>query len=388
MFEPHLSASQVSEYVGAIYDCVLDVGRWSATIDRLRSELGFCYAVLGIYPLTGGEVTLGVSTGIEAAKLTQLATLGEDIVELWGGDDRVSQFPLEEPIVQSEVVSAAALTRSRYYNEWARPQGVIDAVAIGLERNSNLVSTLSFGRHQNIGPIGPGEIATLRLLAPHLRRAIAICQLLELKSVTAANTSAVLETLSTPIFVVDRFMSLLHANPAGEAMLTRRDGVRHYRGRLVVDADGIAIDDAVAQMGHDETAFGRRGGTGFPVRSASGDQKVIHVLPLQRRQQGSDLFRRATAALFITDQDRDIPVPRAAFAALYGLTPAEVRIAELIVNGISQREISRQLGLRPSTVKTHLLHVFEKTGVQRQVDLVRLAASLAGPTTLWSGAAR
>jgi DNA-binding CsgD family transcriptional regulator len=32
-----------------------------------------------------------------------------------------------------------------------------------------------------------------------------------------------------------------------------------------------------------------------------------------------------------------------------------------------------------STVKSHLFHVFEKTGCHRQVDLVRLAKSLTFP---------
>jgi DNA-binding CsgD family transcriptional regulator len=45
----------------------------------------------------------------------------------------------------------------------------------------------------------------------------------------------------------------------------------------------------------------------------------------------------------------------------------------------TQREIAKSLELAGATVKTHLLDVFEKTGVRRQVDLVRLVASLASP---------
>ena len=45
----------------------------------------------------------------------------------------------------------------------------------------------------------------------------------------------------------------------------------------------------------------------------------------------------------------------------------------------TQAEIANALGIEGSTVKTHLLHIFAKTGTHRQVDLVKLAASMALP---------
>jgi DNA-binding CsgD family transcriptional regulator len=256
-------------------------------------------------------------------------------------------------------------------------------VAIGLERNTRMVSTLSFGRHETIGIVGNGELDALRLLAPHFRRAIAIGQMLELQSIAAANVTSVLESLSVGVVLVDELMALIHANPVAESMLARKDPIKVSNGRVVVadasPAIASAIEDAVAQAAGDESALGRRGGTGFPTRGLSGEPRIIHVLPLKKRESRPGLFRRATAALFIAPVDRPIGLPFDAFAALYGLTPAEVRIAEMIVAGRTQREIAKSLGLASATVKTHLLHVFEKTDVRRQVDLVRLVASLASP---------
>jgi len=376
-------AERISELIGTIYDCVLDPSRWPSVVDNIRRELEFCYAVLGVYPLPGGEVTLGVATGIDSVKLGELPAYGQDLVDLWGGDIRVKQYPLEEPIAQSQAVQDSALAASRYFLEWAQPQGVVDAVAIGLERNTRMVSTLSFGRHETVGIVSKAELDALRLLAPHFRRAIAIGQMLELQSIAAANVTSVLESLSVGVVLVDELMALIHANPVAESMLARKDPIKVSNGRVVVadasPAIASAIEDAVAQAAGDESALGRRGGTGFPTRGLSGEPRIIHVLPLKKRESRPGLFRRATAALFIAPVDRPIGLPFDAFAALYGLTPAEVRIAEMIVAGRTQREIAKSLGLASATVKTHLLHVFEKTDVRRQVDLVRLVASLASP---------
>jgi DNA-binding CsgD family transcriptional regulator len=61
-------------------------------------------------------------------------------------------------------------------------------------------------------------------------------------------------------------------------------------------------------------------------------------------------------------------------AGRYGLTPAEVRVVQALLNGYTIERGARLLGIRPATVKTHLQHVFDKTTARRQVDLIKLIA--------------
>jgi DNA-binding NarL/FixJ family response regulator len=52
-----------------------------------------------------------------------------------------------------------------------------------------------------------------------------------------------------------------------------------------------------------------------------------------------------------------------------GLTPREQQVMELIEQGLKNKEIARELGIRPGTVKIHLKHIFEKTGVRGRYGL-------------------
>jgi len=63
------------------------------------------------------------------------------------------------------------------------------------------------------------------------------------------------------------------------------------------------------------------------------------------------------------DQPRDDRHPRSA------LTPRETQVMELVEHGLKNREIARELGIRPGTVKIHLKHIFEKTGVRGRYGL-------------------
>lgn len=67
------------------------------------------------------------------------------------------------------------------------------------------------------------------------------------------------------------------------------------------------------------------------------------------------------------------------------LTPRERQVMELVEQGFKNREIGQELGIRPGTVKIHLKHIFEKTGVRgrhglalnglRQKGVISLLAS-------------
>ena len=51
------------------------------------------------------------------------------------------------------------------------------------------------------------------------------------------------------------------------------------------------------------------------------------------------------------------------------LTPREQQVMELVEQGLRNKEIARELGIRPGTVKIHLKHIFEKTGVRGRYGL-------------------
>jgi len=81
-----------------------------------------------------------------------------------------------------------------------------------------------------------------------------------------------------------------------------------------------------------------------------------------------------TAALtfFVVSANRHIPIDIGTLQRLFQLTYAEARIAALIVNGHHIDEIAETLAISLNTVRTHLRHIFEKTNVERQADLIHL----------------
>jgi DNA-binding CsgD family transcriptional regulator len=63
-------------------------------------------------------------------------------------------------------------------------------------------------------------------------------------------------------------------------------------------------------------------------------------------------------------------------AAAFGLTPAETRLLASMFAGRSLAETAATLCITRPTAKTHLEHIFLKTGVTRQAELMRLWTGL------------
>jgi DNA-binding NarL/FixJ family response regulator len=51
------------------------------------------------------------------------------------------------------------------------------------------------------------------------------------------------------------------------------------------------------------------------------------------------------------------------------LTQRELQVASLVEQGLRNRDIARELGIQTGTVKIHLRHIFEKTGVRGRFSL-------------------
>lgn len=65
--------------------------------------------------------------------------------------------------------------------------------------------------------------------------------------------------------------------------------------------------------------------------------------------------------------------PRADPAVLSTLTPQEVRVLRLVGQGLSNDDIARRMFVAPSTVRSHLKHVYRKTGLKSRAEAVRYA---------------
>lgn len=374
-----IAGAALSSLIDSIYDRGVEPERWPETLKLIRNELDFAGASLSVMALPSGNVLLEIMNLSDFAATERTPQDTRDLVEMRGGMDKTRSFPLNEPIVLLRLRNRSEWESHRLYREWCKRLGVHDVLAIGLARDPTMIGSLAFLRFDSAGDTGDVEIGAAWLLIPHLRRAVAISKIFDVKSVVAATFESALDTLAVAVVLTDADLRIVHANAAAKAMLASRDPIRTERGKLALRSSAVAaaLGTAVRQVANSEAAIGKRGF--IPARSPNRAPCVLHVRPLNHGELRPGLAPSAVAAIFVAPAVSPLPAPNDALAALFDLTLAEAHVFAQIAEGKTQAEIAGALDIEIGTVKTHLLHIFAKTGTHRQADLVRLAASMTLP---------
>lgn len=164
-------------------------------------------------------------------------------------------------------------------------------------------------------------------------------------------------------------LRIVHANPVARELMDRGDLIRSRNGVLSAKSIGVAsaLAAAIAHAARDESTIKRKG-MGIPVRQHDGSSGALYVLPLRPTRMGVDTG--AVAAVFVAQADAPLIPPTEVVAALFDLTPAEARVFERIITDRTVARAAASLGVGASTVKTHLLRIYDKVGVRRQADLI------------------
>lgn len=375
-----VSPGLVSDLVAAIYDCAIDPTRWPGTLEAIVGATGFASAALAVNELPSMKILIHSTAGIEPHWLARMGDYADDLAGMWGGLDNVMSAPIDAVHVNSDYISPEKRRTFAYYRECLEPQGYVDGVVLILARDPRAIGSLGFNWSVGQGPIGDRQKELCRLFLPHLQRATAISRLLDVQALARAGLAATLNALRAGVVLVTRDLRIVHANDAANAAMQRGEAVRSREGRFLVDdpVAGAALARAVRLAADDETGIGRRG-LGIPAGRGAGRPLALHVLPLRHGALRRGLIPDAAAAIFVSDLAAGPDAPLEMLAALFDLTTAESKVFQLIAAGETRERAAEMLGIRLSTVKTHLVRIYAKTGASRAADLVKLAARLATP---------
>lgn len=281
----------------------------------------------------------------------------------------------------SDVVPRSDLEKTRFYKEWIEPQGIVDAVAVNLEKGLSRSSHLAVRTDTTYGIADDRMMQRFAALVPQLQRAVNISKLVEQGKAAEHKSGALTSTLNhleSAVFLVGATGTIAFANGPAKAMLTVSKLVQEQQNTLrAISATADAtLRDVIASTSKGDVSLGLRG-VAVPLSDDVSDQWFAHILPLTsgKRQEAGDK-NAAVAAVFIRNTTPNAPPPLEAISKLYKLTAGEARVLDTVLKVKGVRAVAETLGLSEATVKTHLQGLFRKTGTNRQVDLMRLVTGL------------
>jgi DNA-binding CsgD family transcriptional regulator len=370
---------QLSALIGSIYDAALDPTLWTSVLRKMTDFVGGQASGLPSRDCASKFGNGHYYVGLDSHQMPRYS-------ETYFSFDPMATLPrfdVEEIVSTPDLVPYDEFREGRFHQECAKPQGFVDAAGAVLEKSVTSRAYLSVNRNESQGVVDDEMRRRMALIIPHVRRAVLIGKVIELRQTEAATFADITDSLSAGIFLVDAGARVLHANTAGKVILREGDLLRVSGGRLAA-ADTTtdqALRESFASAGRGDNALGIMG-IAMPLIASDGECYVGHVSPLttgKRRSAGARYD--AVAALFVRKAALEMPSSPEIIAKAYKLTPTELRVLLAIVEVGGVPEVAATLGIGATTVKTHLGRIFGKTGTNRQADLVKLVAGFASPVT-------
>ena len=181
--------------------------------------------------------------------------------------------------------------------------------------------------------------------------------------------------VASPLIEVDAEARVLWMNRQAEARMRDHPGLVIAASRLRArrQACDAALRKAVGWAFHELEAH-------VPPKQAPGQVRAVHLgeddaaVPLYCWVVIED------GKALVSFDDRTLARRLDLAAEVHRLSPAQARLAGLIVDGKDLAAASEALGVSVNTVRTQLQRMFDKTGTRTQASLVRALLSAEAPT--------
>lgn len=366
-----MNAETAARIVGQVYASALDPDGWPGLLKLISSSGENAGGSIVVYDRWGQTRTRLFEYGADQSHLRLYFEKLAAMKLMPGG--RPHLRALGDVTTLTMLCGERESLERDFYTRWIRPSGFRDMIGVLVLKSGKRLAWFSVARTEIQARYGEADLAFMDLLTPHICRAFTMADIFELQSVRIQQLEQTIDALSTGVFLADRH-GIAYMNSSTRSLIDRSGALKIKNNCLTAAKTRGAdmLSQAIAAS-LDGVAPPKVGAHMVAIPTDDGAGLIASVLPLRWQDAANPLTGMpGSAAIFVQDPSQQQPFAGAAFANLYGLTSAELRVSLEVARGGSLQELADALGVTPNTVKTHLQHIFAKTGVTRQSDLARL----------------
>lgn len=209
------------------------------------------------------------------------------------------------------------------------------------------------------------------VLLPHLANALSLHVRMGYAQAQVEGAHAALDAFEHAVIRMDRSGQVQFVSQAADRLLRTTPEVQVKDGKLHMGT--VPLQQALAAAIQCVTAPPPNGRV---CQSLSLQRSGEHVFQLTLLLTPLPSSSHAEIMVLLTDHHRNSGARTTTLRELYHLSPAEARVADLLAQGLTVREIADQLRLNLETVRFHVKRLLAKTGSRRQAELMKLMLSL------------
>lgn len=274
--------------------------------------------------------------------------------------------------VDYDVLPEEDIRRHEFYDWLQRDVGIKYHVGSRMIDAADMSSFVSVNFDAKREHAQPDEIATFRMLTPHIANAWRVSRRLSQASRIDDLSMLLLESTDSGVVTLDSGGRVLSLNRLARTVLDRGDGMRIERRRLraLRAADDRSLQRQIGfalQAARGESLYA--GGTAAVGRRGAALPYALRILPM-RHVVGPLPDQVPFVAVLVWDPARPTLPSHECVMAVLGLTPREAEGALLVAQGLPLAEAAGRMGISLNTARTHLANAMHKTGARNRAALI------------------
>jgi DNA-binding CsgD family transcriptional regulator len=379
------NSGQLLAAVDRLYDAVADLNKWPAFLESATSLFAARGAQVGHFDLVNSRLSFNIVHGYDWS-----AEHFRRYESLMGEDPRIPYFSANpfKPVHCRMSLTDEQLHASRVYREVLSVGGVEYSLGVNLVEDNRTLTYFIVLRDRTQSPFNESDCELMAALIPHLDRALKLQRDLGLIEFGRSAAFDTLDSMALGIIIIDADARIKFSNQAAREIVDANDGLRFVGQRLVIDGiNGDGIRMQAGRLIRSALSGSPPPGEAFQViRPSGGEAYPVLVSALWGNQLrfGWSMLNEPLAIIYIRDPDRPEETRTETLQRLYGITPRQARLAELVATGCSLQHAAKKLGITKVSARQYLKLVFQKTGTHRQAELVRKILQVP-PAPKWSG---
>jgi DNA-binding CsgD family transcriptional regulator len=273
-------------------------------------------------------------------------------------------------VIDQDILTPDEMKRCDYYQELLAPHGLGWWAVIGF-RAGPAHWGLSIQRSFQQGAFAEEDRRALAQIADRLTETATLST--ALGRVVLSEVTNALGLLNQPALALDRFGFVLDSNAKAEQIFDSEIRIRNRCLELTDRQARLAFERFIQRL---RTASERAALPIEPiiVRRSSKRPLLLRVLPIDGAARSP--FLGARALLVFSDLNSEAGLCRKMLADVFGLSPAEAKLAAALADGLSPEQAARKLGIAKATARSQLKAIFHKTDTHRQSELVAVLSRL------------
>ena len=356
--------------IGEIYDAAIDPAKWRLVLGRWSKV----FRDSGVLLYTQGPSSPG-ALGLTSANvdLAQKASFEQHYSKLRPWVANIAKAKEGEIRSIFDWIDERSYRKSAYYAEFLTRLDHYYGISSNLRRDDNVVTALTLSRRHGAGDFTPLERRLMKHLVRHLQRALQMQRQFFDAGLRQDAMLGGLDRLKIGVVLAAYDGRVLFTNRVADDIF-RRDHALRIQGqhlKAVPPALDAELQRRIQEAARTGAKKGRDAGGILSLPSRGGGQVAILVCPFPIDAASIIGPTVPTALIFVGAPEPSMPVRERDLGRLYGLTPAESKLVAALLEGISLGDYAQARGVGLATAKTQLRHAFDKTGQNRQADLVR-----------------